>query len=497
MLFFENIFIFIFLPIIIFSFYLCQKKNLSHKLVVLFIASTIFYSYWNIKYLPILLLSIIINYLFGLILSKNPKKTFFLLFSLLNLLPLIYFKYFPDNLMNLFSENFTFSNYGDAIIPIGISFFTFQQINYLFNVYKKEIKIPTWIEYITFISFFPQLIAGPIITANEILPQIKKLKSFDYSNVSVGFSIFVIGLSKKILLADNLAIFADKIFLGVENGVEIFFFEAWLGAICFGLQIYFDFSAYSDMAIGLGRMFGFKFPVNFLSPYKSKSIIEFWRCWHITLSRFLKNFIYIPLGGSKGKSYRTYLNLMITMILGGIWHGSGLTFVIWGFAHGLLLAINHLIKNFNILINPNIKIFFTFTSVIFLWVAFRSNNIDNMLNMWSTMLGFGGISISSKLIFFEFIPFIKFNGFHSGELVNLNHLTIIVIITLFIVFKFPNTYDLLSDFDPALNYKNNFINSYSLKWRPNLFWSILISLIFCFCVLYDTNSSQEFIYYQF
>ena len=145
------------------------------------------------------------------------------------------------------------------------------------------------------------------------------------------------------------------------------------------------------MAIGLGRIFGFKFPVNFLSPYKSKSIIEFWRCWHITLSRFLKNFIYIPLGGSKGKSYRTYLNLMITMILGGIWHGSGLTFVIWGFAHGLLLAINHLIKNFNILINSNIKIFFTFTSVIFLWVAFRSNNIDNMLNMWSTMLGFEGI----------------------------------------------------------------------------------------------------------
>ena len=168
-----------------------------------------------------------------------------------------------------------------------------------------------------------------------------------------------------------------------------YFFEAWLGAICFGLQIYFDFSAYSDMAIGLGRMFGFKFPVNFLSPYKSKSIIEFWRCWHITLSRFLKNFIYIPLGGSKGKSYRTYLILMITMILGGIWHGSGLTFVIWGFAHGLLLAINHLIKNFNILINSNIKIFFTFTSVIFLWVAFRSNNIDNMLNMWSTMLGLG------------------------------------------------------------------------------------------------------------
>ena len=188
---------------------------------------------------------------------------------------------------------------------------------------------------------------------------------------------------------------------------------------------------------------------------------------------------------------------MITMILGGIWHGSGLTFVIWGFAHGLLLAINHIIKNLSFKINSNIKIFFTFISVIFLWVAFRSNNIDNMLTMWNIMLGFEGISVSNRLNMFEFIPFMKFNGFHSGELVNLNHLATMVIITLFIIFKFPNTYDLLSDFDPALNYKNNVKNSYYLKWKPNLFWSILISLIFCFCVLYDSNSSQEFIYYQF
>ena len=331
MLFNSYNFIFLFfIPLLVAARYIHPKQMLG----ALILASIVFYAQWDLLHLSLLATSIFLNYFLSkLLLLKHAKKTLFLAIAL-NLAPLIFFKY--SNFLTLSSHSYT--------LPLAISFYTFQQIAFLVDVYRQKIKETTMQEYLFFVLFFPQLIAGPIVHYNELMPQAKAL-SLTLENSLRGLVVFSIGLAKKVLIADSLSPIANQGFSLVQNAT-IGSIDAWMALFAYSFEIYFDFSAYTDMAVGLALFFGILLPVNFDSPYKAKNIIEFWRRWHITLSNFLKEHIYIPLGGNKNGKIMQLAGLFVTMLIGGIWHGSGYTFLLWGAAHGVLLALTHVTISF-------------------------------------------------------------------------------------------------------------------------------------------------------
>ena len=343
MLFSSFIFILLFLPATLLGWHIASRvAGGRFVLGVLVVASLFFYGWWNPAYLALLLVSITGNYVLGLMLHQDQQSRIHLAAGItFNLGLLGYFKY-----AEFFSIGGT--EYGswrleDVALPLAISFFTFQQIAYLVDVYRGESAERDPLRYVLFVSFFPQLIAGPIVHHKEMLPQFLGMGRTGVTsrNLAIGGSIFLLGLGKKVLIADSLGGFADPMFNAVTAGVDPTLFEAWGVTLAYTFQIYFDFSGYSDMAIGLGAMFGLRLPINFNSPYKATSIIDFWRRWHMTLSRFLRDYLYIPLGGSRRNVPGRYVNLMIVMLLGGLWHGAGWTFILWGGVHGIYLVINH------------------------------------------------------------------------------------------------------------------------------------------------------------
>ncbi|MCG8098700.1 MAG: MBOAT family protein, partial [Candidatus Thiodiazotropha taylori] len=346
-------FIFLFLPITFFVFFFIGKRN-HHRVAIswLILCSLFFYGWWDPAYLGLILFSMLFNYSFGIMLSSDSngiyKKTLLIIGVAVNLSLLGYFKYtnFLVDQINIVAG--TEFNIERIVLPLAISFFTFQQIAYLVDAYRKETNEYNFLKYCLFVTFFPQLIAGPIVHHKEMLPQFDQDSIYKINNhyLALGLTIFSIGLFKKVVLADNVAVYANLIFSAAENGEPLSFFEAWVGALAYTFQLYFDFSGYSDMAIGLAYMFGIKLPINFNSPYKATSIIDFWRRWHITLSRFLRDYLYFTLGGNKMGLVRRYANLFITMLLGGIWHGAGWTFVFWGMLHGFYLMVNHAWRKF-------------------------------------------------------------------------------------------------------------------------------------------------------
>ena len=327
--------------------------------------------------------------------------------------------------------------------------------------------------------FFPQLVAGPIVHPREMLPQFLVLGyKIRWSNLAVGVTMFVAGLFKKLVIADNIAPFANAVFDGVHDGVQVEFFEAWAGAIAFGMQLYFDFSAYSDMATGLARMFGIRLPINFFSPYKAVSIVDFWRRWHITLSRFLRDLVYIPLGGNRKGPRRRYVNLMVTMLLGGLWHGAGWTFVLWGGLHGICLALTHFMGGlqrmyFSWLRIPRfLAVGFTFAVVNAIWVPFRASGMEATVSMWKAMFGFHGISIPPSLSGpLSGIPFLRFDGLHSGLLVDMRQLVVWCALTMAIVFFMPNVYELMRRYRPTIT-RPPAVAASKLTWRPTVWWAL-------------------------
>ena len=348
-----------------------------------------FYGWWNPVYLGLILGSILFNYAVGFSLLGRPHKLTLFLGVAGNLGVLGYFKYanfFIDNINALTSNDIILEQ---IILPLGISFFTFQQITYLVDAYRGETREYNFLHYCLFVVFFPQLIAGPIVHHKEMLPQFAKdaLYGLKSRNLAVGFTIFIIGLFKKVVLADGIAVHATSVFAGAEHGVYLTFFEAWGGALAYSFQLYFDFSGYSDMAIGLARMFGIRLPLNFNSPFKATSIIDFWRRWHITLSRFLRDYLYIPLGGNRKGEARRFTNLMIAMLLGGLWHGAGWNFVLFGLAHGTYIVIcgawvkvkknisdNSVIKS--TVVANSIGRVITFLAVVLAFVPFRAESME-------------------------------------------------------------------------------------------------------------------------
>jgi D-alanyl-lipoteichoic acid acyltransferase DltB (MBOAT superfamily) len=348
MLFNSLIFILGFLPIVLLLYLgLEYLRKPTIAIIWLFIASLFFYAWWNWPYVLLLLGSIIGNYLFGKALTRWNNKSLLIASVSANLLLIGYFKYhnfFLDNLNYL--SGLQIPN-ADIFLPLGISFFTFQQIAFLIDIYNKQVQITAFSSYALFISFFPQLIAGPIVHYQEIVPQMGQRRSLAIINqdLQIGLTIFLIGLFKKFAIADTLAIYASPIFMQADSLVALDGMIAWRATFAYAFQIYFDFSGYSDMAIGLGRLFGLRLPLNFFSPYKALNISDFWRCWHITLSRFLRDYLYIPLGGSKKGQLRTVVNLLTVMFLGGLWHGAGWNFIIWGMLHGFYLTCYHGFNN--------------------------------------------------------------------------------------------------------------------------------------------------------
>lgn len=405
MLFNSYAFIFLFLPVVLIIFFSIAKFSYHNAAIWLAFASIFFYGYWNPAYVILLMSSIIFNYLFGNLISsvtdnktRNKAKSVLLGAIGLNLILLGYYKYnnfFTESINSISGSTFSVS---EIVLPLGISFFTFTQIAYLVDTWQGKVKESSFLHYVLFVTYFPHLIAGPVLHHSEMMPQFALRQNYrvNWENVANGILLFTLGLCKKTLWADSFAPYAHAVFNGVQRGEIPTIYEAWSGALAYTMQIYFDFSGYTDMALGIALMFNIRLPINFYSPYKSTSIIEFWRRWHMTLSRFLRDYLYFPLGGNRKGKARRYINLMTTMILGGLWHGAGWTFVCWGLLHGLYLSINHLwrewvpLKWLNwipVWISTLVAGIVTFIAIVISWVVFYSSDISHAVVMLKAMLG--------------------------------------------------------------------------------------------------------------
>jgi len=349
MLFNAHSFIFIFLPVTLLIFHLLLRRGqVTYAISSLIVASLVFYGWWQPSYLLLIILSIAVNFCLGEALIRTPialkvsRQLLLWLGVAINLIALGWFKYANFLIDSGNTLLGTDMHVQKIILPLAISFFTFQQIAYLVDTYRAQTHERSFLHYALFVTFFPQLIAGPIVHHKEMLPQFaKQIGGLKLQHLIIGGTIFFLGLFKKVIIADGVSPYSDTVFAMAANGDTLTFLESWTGALAYSIQLYFDFSGYSDMAIGLARMFGVRLPLNFNSPYKAPNIIEFWRRWHMTLSRFLRDYLYFPLGGNRHGAARTYTNLMIVMLLGGLWHGAGWTFVLWGALHGFYLLINH------------------------------------------------------------------------------------------------------------------------------------------------------------
>lgn len=528
MLFNSYEFIFLFFPICFFGFYFSARYGRERAILWLVIASLFFYGWWNPVYLILIVISMVVNFLVGQKLCTAYKqnqsfyaKVLLILGVTFNIGILGYFKYagfFVDNFNAISSGNI---DIGDIALPLAISFFTFQQIAYLVDARQGVTQEYRFTHYALFVTFFPQLIAGPIVHHKEMLPQFMRPETLrpHLDNIAIGLTIFFIGLFKKAVLADGVAQYASPVFDAASTGATLTLFEAWGGALAYTMQLYFDFSGYSDMAIGAARIFGIRLPLNFHSPYKATSIVEFWRRWHMTLSRFLRDYLYIPLGGNRSGKIRRYINLFITMLLGGLWHGAGWTFVAWGALHGFYLVINHAWHWFchnaglSGTLAPRLAKFsawlLTFISVIVGWVFFRANDFDSAISILQGMVGINGVSVPNGILvrlgsIGEWLQYIGVNmSLGGGEVMVFTYLWVIVL--LFVALIMPNTQQVMSHFSPAVReYKSspdysillaNRVTS-KLKWRPSLIWSTGIGAIAALSVLALTNVS-EFLYFQF
>ncbi|MEA5553455.1 MBOAT family protein [Anabaena cylindrica UHCC 0172] len=513
MLFNSSIFIFLFLPItlLIFAGFSRLKWHTISK-AWLVLTSLVFYGYWNVSYLKLIIFSMLFNYTIGVLIGRqhqtNPeisgqswKSPALLLLGIsVNLLGLGYYKYSSfilDNINALMGSKFSL---GNILLPLAISFFTFQQIAYLVDSYRGNTQNYNLLDYSLFVIFFPQLIAGPIVHHGDIVPQFieKKVDKFNWENMSIGITIFALGLFKKVIFADTISAYSTPLFNAAEAGTILSFYEVWCGLLAYTLQLYFDFSGYSDMAVGIARMFGIILPINFNSPYQADSIIDFWRRWHITLSNFLRDYLYIPLGGNRKGNLRRYFNLMITMLLGGLWHGANWTFVIWGGLHGFYLVINNVYvsstKSFftqenqqNNIVHKLFNRSITFLAVIVSWIFFRSESINGAMSIVKSMLGLNGISVK-----------LSFSNISPNNLIDLSGI-IWLILLLSIVWFSPNTQQIMSKYKPVLN-----MDKYSEKinsifsWKPNLFWAVSLGLILFMSLSKVLEANQsEFLYFQF
>lgn len=398
MLFNSFVSIFVFLPITFLLYFgLNRLKQYTTAKAVLVVASLYFYAYFNWSYLPIILSSIAVNYFVAWRMKVDEqrwlRKLWLVVGVAFNIGMIGYFKYFDffiENINALFKTDYTLRN---ILLPLGISFFTFQQVAFVVDSYRRKTELPNFLDYCNFVTFFPQLIAGPIVLPEEMLPQFedKTKRRVNYENLFNGLFIFALGLGKKVLIADSIAVFANTGF-GLMTTYTMA--EAWLTSLAYSFQLYFDFSGYCDMAIGIGLMFNIKLPLNFNAPYRACDFQDFWRRWHMTLNRFLTQYLYIPLGGSRRGEVRTLVNIFIVFLVSGIWHGAGWTFIVWGILHGLTMIVNRLWKKYGVTLPNWIAILLTFFFVNIFWVFFRADSLSDAMLIVKSMFDNTNLSLT-------------------------------------------------------------------------------------------------------
>jgi D-alanyl-lipoteichoic acid acyltransferase DltB (MBOAT superfamily) len=500
MLFSSYTFLFQFLPATVLAFAAARRHSPRAGIMVLAGASLFFYGAWRPVYLLLLIASIAVNFALGLRMDDPLRRHAIGTFGVvLNLAVLCYFKYTNfifDGLNALTGAPLPFFN---IVLPLGISFFTFQQIAYLVDVMRGARVERDIVSYTLFVSFFPHLIAGPLVHHAEMIPQFKRGRTGRSAVLAArGLAIFAAGLFKKVVIADNLAQLVSPVFAHLDAGGGVTTPWAWLATLAYALQIYFDFSGYSDMAIGLALLFGIRLPVNFRSPYQAGSIIEFWRRWHITLSRFLRDYLYIPLGGNRLGEQRRYLNLLLTMLLGGLWHGAGWNFLVWGGLHGVYLGINHLWRGWRgnevraSAAGSAAKGFgwaLTFLAVIVAWVFFRART---MAGAWQMLGGLFGFEAGSSAYASAGILRVMDLPILVGE----QRLLLIgggaVALALAVVLCLPNVPQLFG----YREYRRAPERASLLRWRPNAAWALVTAAALAIS-LFGMWQRLEFLYFQF
>jgi D-alanyl-lipoteichoic acid acyltransferase DltB (MBOAT superfamily) len=465
--------------------------------------------------LALIITSILFNYAIGTIVSNDRRhlairKGVFVLGVTANLGVLAYYKYAHFVLENLNIGLGTGYTLTEIILPLGISFFTFTQIAFLVDAYRGEVREYNFLHYALFVTYFPHLIAGPVLHHKEMMPQFGRASifRFDAVNFSAGVTYFVLGLFKKVILADGIASFGSPIFTAASKGLPLSCLDAWGGALSYSFQLYFDFSGYSDMAIGLALMMGLRLPLNFNSPYKAVNIIEFWRRWHMTLSRFLRDYLYISLGGNKKGELRRYSHLMITMLLGGLWHGAGWTFVIWGGLHGFYLIANHGWQVFRRWLGHDLSsstwwgkglsTLLTFFAVLIGWVYFRSNNIDTAHHILKSMVATSDFRLSAfyaeVVLNSSLAHWLSLSGLEISAESMLLSAIVIVSGTAFFT---PNTQEIMGRYywHPRGSVEIALANINGL-WSPRLLWACFISVAATWSFL-GLSQLSEFLYFQF
>ncbi len=496
MVFSSYLFILVFLPIVWLGYCLLASSRAGGFAVTLWLllASLFFYGHWSWRVVPLILLSIVANWLVGRLIERSAgrRARFWLALGVTFDLGLLgYFKYANFLVATVESVSGASFAWATVVLPIGISFFTFQQIAYLVDIYRREtVERDPW-RYALFVTFFPQLIAGPIVHHREMMPQIgRQPRERRVPDLVLGIVIFAIGLAKKVIIADGIAPISDAVFDLAAMGAVPPTGEAWAGALAFGFQIYFDFSGYSDMAVGLGRMFGITLPVNFASPYKAASIIEFWQRWHITLSRFLRDYLYIPMGGGRVGEWRRYRNIVVTMLLGGIWHGAGWTFVLWGLLHGLFITVDHARRRF--WRGPDLPLWgaraVTFALVTIAWVPFRAADLGTTFRLYGAMTGMGPPVAASAWPFYW-----------PAEV------WLLLAALLAFVWLLPNTAEIMKPAVaplttpgyPAVEPEGRAAGwTMGLSFHPSGGWALAIALLLSLSLI-GVGNGGAFIYYQF
>ena len=503
MLFNSWIFLLGFLPVTLAGFFLLGRRSPIMAAAWLAGASLFFYGWWDLRHVPLLLASICFNYGCSTWLASGParrRKALLLAAIAANLALLGYYKYagfFVSSLAGLLAQPLPALH---VILPVGISFFTFTQIAFLVDTWRGQVQERRFVHYLLFVTYFPHLIAGPVLHHKEMMPQFADRAIFRLSkeNIAAGASIFFIGLAKKVLLADNLAPHAGALF---NQPGEPSLLIAWSGVLAYAFQLYFDFSGYSDMAVGLSRLFGVKLPLNFDSPYKADNIAEFWRRWHMTLSRFLRDYLYIPLGGNRHGGARRYLNLMITMLLGGLWHGAGWNFLIWGALHGVFLGIHGAWRSLRFSTTSAAGRIFatalTFVAVCTAWVFFRAPDLAGALAIVDGLYGGNGVALPDALARYlapvqPLLAAMHVSFYLGGGTAFIDSWTWIMIAAL-LAFACPNTQQIMRCVEPALDAKP--VGSY-LAWQPTRRWAAAIAGLALASML-SLNRPAEFLYFQF
>jgi len=512
MLFNSHEFLFVFLPVVFMGFVVLARRAPWASPIWLALGSVFFYGWLSREMTVLLLASILFNYVGGRVVDHARCNGAYLrgkvgVIVVANLALLGYFKY-----ANFFVD--TINKLGGSIdlisiaLPMGISFFTFTQIAYVVDVSKGNRGERSFVNYLLFVTWFPHLVAGPVLHHKQMMPQFHEMASgksrFSAETVSVGLSMFSMGLFKKVVLADNIAVFANPAFDAAAAGQAPMMVEAWVALLAYSLQLYFDFSGYSDMAIGLSRMFGVRLPLNFDSPYKATSIVDFWRRWHMTLSSFLRDYLYIPLGGNRNGEPRRYLNLFLTMVLGGLWHGASWNFVIWGGLHGLYLVINNFWSrifaprfNFAGIISRGLFASVTFFAVVLAWVPFRSADFSTAMSMWSGLFGLNGVALPTRLE--PWVPevlksSVRFQQMYIGDGLSFSEAVLSVFCGLICVWFFPNSQQWLAAYRPAWESVQARIAWWS--WRPTRGYAVAMGVLLAASILAFKKNSP-FLYFQF